>query len=544
MQVTKNAILYCRVSSTDQLDGTSLEVQERSCREYAERQGFHILEVFIERGESAKTAARTELNRALAFCSKKAQRVEVFIVHKLDRFSRNTEDHVLLRASLRRMGTELVSATEPIDTTPMGRFMETILSGVAELDNNVRTERTKAGMLERVRQGVWVWPAPLGYYRPEKGTNITPHPTEAPFIRLAFQRYAEGTYTYKALAGFLNDQGFRSRGGGKLYFQQVEKILRNPLYAGVIDAWGQRVQGSFQPIVDPRLWQRCQPGWEEHRPHASPRSANNPLFPLRRVLVCTECGEYLTGSSSTGRSGVRHPYYHHRKTGCPRSLYHRKQDLEDRFLEHVATLAPGSPFERVFRAAVLDVWAEEEGMIAERREEARRAIERLTNERRRIFAYHRSGVYGDEDFAEQRNLVDFEIREKGRLAEETAEGYEIEEVLEHAFSFIRNPARSWEQLEPTYAARIRLQRLIFRGDVPFDGERCGTADLGLIYALNQEFRRGNSPLVALIRMRWNDVLEELHQWAGLVRDVRDLPDRFDDLLPSDWSDLHVQRCQD
>ena len=74
-QEQKTAIIYCRVSSKDQLEGTSLENQERICREYAERQNIKVLKVFTERGESAKTIDRTEFSKALVFVANKKNRV-------------------------------------------------------------------------------------------------------------------------------------------------------------------------------------------------------------------------------------------------------------------------------------------------------------------------------------------------------------------------------------------------------------------------------------------------------------------------------------
>ena len=160
------AVVYCRVSSKEQVDGTSLESQERYCREWAERLGIHVLQVFIDRGESAKTADRTEFIKAITFCSQKRNGVKYFIVHKIDRFARSQDDHVSVRATLRRYGVELRSATEPINETPIGKVMEGMISVFAEFDNNLRRERCMSGMLARVRQGFWVWGAPIGYYRP------------------------------------------------------------------------------------------------------------------------------------------------------------------------------------------------------------------------------------------------------------------------------------------------------------------------------------------------------------------------------------------
>ena len=61
----RDGIIYCRVSSLEQVDGTSLESQERMCREYAKRENINVLGVFIDRGESAKTADRTEFIKAI-----------------------------------------------------------------------------------------------------------------------------------------------------------------------------------------------------------------------------------------------------------------------------------------------------------------------------------------------------------------------------------------------------------------------------------------------------------------------------------------------
>ena len=47
-------IIYTRVSSDEQVKGTSLEFQEQLCRQYCEQQGMEVLALFREEGESAK----------------------------------------------------------------------------------------------------------------------------------------------------------------------------------------------------------------------------------------------------------------------------------------------------------------------------------------------------------------------------------------------------------------------------------------------------------------------------------------------------------
>jgi predicted site-specific integrase-resolvase len=54
----KTGIVYARVSSAEQVQGTSLEMQQRECHEYAKRNDIDVLDTFVEEGESAKTADR------------------------------------------------------------------------------------------------------------------------------------------------------------------------------------------------------------------------------------------------------------------------------------------------------------------------------------------------------------------------------------------------------------------------------------------------------------------------------------------------------
>ena len=61
--MTPTAVLYCRVSTKEQTQNLSLPTELKACSEYCERNGCAIGETFIEEGESAKTADRTELKR-------------------------------------------------------------------------------------------------------------------------------------------------------------------------------------------------------------------------------------------------------------------------------------------------------------------------------------------------------------------------------------------------------------------------------------------------------------------------------------------------
>ena len=165
------AIIYCRVSTKEQVQNLSLPTQKQECMRYCERNGFEVAEVFVDEGESAKTIDRPEFQRLIEYCRKNRRRVQFLVVYNLSRFSRHAHDHALVRGLLLPQGVSLRSATEPIDDTSTGEFMETILSAVAQFDNDVRSDRTKAGMKAALERGRWTWQSPLGYRRPPPGNG-------------------------------------------------------------------------------------------------------------------------------------------------------------------------------------------------------------------------------------------------------------------------------------------------------------------------------------------------------------------------------------
>ena len=65
------AIIYCRVSGKQQVEGTSLDRQQDACLEYAEKMGFkkYQVKIFIEKGESATAANRTEFLKEIGRAS-------------------------------------------------------------------------------------------------------------------------------------------------------------------------------------------------------------------------------------------------------------------------------------------------------------------------------------------------------------------------------------------------------------------------------------------------------------------------------------------
>ncbi|MEK7634929.1 MAG: recombinase family protein [Patescibacteria group bacterium] len=493
-QEQKTGVIYCRVSSQEQVSNTSLEGQERFCRDYAKREGIKILKVFVEEGESAKTANRTEFNKAILLCSNKKQKVGYFIVYKVDRFARNQDDHAVVRATLKKYGTVLRSVTEPIDETPVGRLMEGVISSVAEFDNSIRSERSKNGMMELMKKGYWVWPAPIGYKRLVKGGNLVQDETSAPYIKLAFEEWKKGIHSFKSLADYLSERGFKTRSGKKAFPQLLEKILKNPIYCGLIRVWGMEVKGQFAPIVGEELFLDCQAG-PRRRFGANKRESANPDFPLRKHTLCPVCSTPLTGSYSRGNGG-KYAYYHHQKKGCSNATYIPKETLEQNFVEFLREISPNNKFTKVFKEIIRDVWQSNYKKLDSDNIKIRKEIEVLEGERQRIFDFHRDGKYSDSEFLEQKDLVNMNIQQKKLLLEDKrVEEFSMDEALDSTFRLVGNSAKTWKELENLPVYRARFQKQAFPEKLTFDGEKFGTTKMSPILKLNEEYDGKKSNLV-------------------------------------------------
>src|SRR3989338_9024293 len=162
----KTAVIYLRVSTEEQVDNFSLDTQADICNKEAQRRGIEIIKVFREEGRSAKTiTGRPVLVELLEFCRKNKRTLDAVIVYRIDRISRQLQDYLAIRKRLAEYEIALISASEPTGNSPTERFIESMLAGFAQMDNDVKSERTKNGLRARFLAGLTSVAAPIGYKR-------------------------------------------------------------------------------------------------------------------------------------------------------------------------------------------------------------------------------------------------------------------------------------------------------------------------------------------------------------------------------------------
>ena len=355
------AVIYCRVSTKDQTTNLSLPTQLKACTDFCHNHGLEVDKIFTEEGESAKTTDRPAFLQLLSYCREKKGHIQAVVVYSISRFARNSHDFHAIKGFLAGLGISLRSVTEPTDETSTGKLMEGILAAFAQFDNDVRAERTVAGMKAARDRGRWTFQAPLGYLN---SRNVMGQPTlihdphRAPMIRKAFELYATGTYSKRQVLRIISSTGLRTRRGVKLSAQSFDTLLRNPLYAGWISVtrWGESRRAAFEPLVDQHTFDHVQQVLAGKRHTVTPYVRNHPDFPLRRFIRCGICGKPVTGSWCKGRSK---PYAYYR---CPNTKCHgvkiRKESFEKLFVNLLERLKPSPEYVRLFAAIVLDVWKE------------------------------------------------------------------------------------------------------------------------------------------------------------------------------------------
>ncbi len=296
----KTAIIYTRVSSDAQVTGTSLESQESDLRDYCDKTGYTVIEHFQDAGESAKTTDRPALIAALDFVRKK--KPSAFVVHKLDRLSRNASDGLAIRGALVKHGCELVSISEPSGSDPVGQMIGTVMFAIAEFDNSLRAQRCKRGLVEVVKRGGWCWCPPRGFVleRVDNLPLLKPDGVLSIVIADVMHAMLAGRMTKVEAVASLRSHGVTK--------QMAYKLFEMPVYGGIIrsSVVSGDVLAAFPGLVTPEEWYQFEArfgkGTKKH-------TLDNDDFPLATILHCPECGGFLRGGHSTGRTGKKYSYY-------------------------------------------------------------------------------------------------------------------------------------------------------------------------------------------------------------------------------------------
>jgi site-specific DNA recombinase len=409
----KKTVIYLRVSTEEQVENYSLDTQEDICRKEAARRGFNVAEVFREEGRSAKTiVGRPVLIKLLEYCRKNKGKVHAVFVYRLDRISRQTADYLAIRKKLAEYDVTLISTSEPTGDSPADKFVELMLAGVAQLDNDVRSERTRNGMRARFLSGLINARPPLGYVL-QHGYAIKDQQTFDK-MKYAWDILATGTKSLGELSKLMNEWEMKNPygvGNFKLRPHTLSKLFRNKFYTGIIASskYPEEVRGQHTPMITSELFYRVQAILDGRNPNKlalAHRMRDKPEFPLRRIAKCGKCGASLTGAYSTGRS-AKYAYYRCSKFCTSKSI--RVDVMETALIELLKKISPSKEGLELFTSLLQKTYHKRRSRLNKIRNEADGVLEKFYAQRRQLVEKNLAGVYSDAIFKEQNAIIEEKI---------------------------------------------------------------------------------------------------------------------------------------
>lgn len=159
---TKQAIGYIRVSTDKQAtEGVSLEAQEAKIRAWADLNDYELVGIYSDEGISGSSMTKRD---GLKAALKEVKSGMALVAYSLSRLSRSVEDTLAISRQLDKIGADMVSLSEKIDTTgAAGRMIFNMLAVLAQFERDQIAERTQSALRHKKATGKVYSPTPYGF---------------------------------------------------------------------------------------------------------------------------------------------------------------------------------------------------------------------------------------------------------------------------------------------------------------------------------------------------------------------------------------------
>lgn len=512
------AAIYLRVSTEEQREKQSIEVQRDYAKRYCEQHEITVADWYADDGVTGTLplSERPVGKRLLRDAS--AKQFDTVLVYKMDRFGR--DPRLVLNAinELEKLNVELQSMSESFDgSSPSGRLMRSMLSSFAGFERETFIQRSVEGRNRLLRLGAWISGiTPYGYRvegrRREARLVISEEPvpgttmSEADVVRLIYRLAGDEGKSCIVIASHLNSLGvppayvrdaLQNAGGkrrkatsGIWRSGRIRNMLVNTTYRGLHE-YGKRttkrqelISRPMPAIVDEALWHRAQATMKRNFKFGQ-RNAKRKYL-LRGLAKCAHCGLTYIGTAWTTRGGIPRIRYICNGKHQGRAIFGDKVgkcssmtingDLEDRIWKDIERFlrSPGE--------VLRELKAQSRGHELELRRSVgevqglRQALEAKGGEHDRILGLYRRGRIDDTALDGQLDQIEQEKAQlRGRIREleagangaQTAQRrLESTETLLQELAGRLDQPMTWElkrQLVELMVAGIRVETKTFDG---------------------------------------------------------------------------------
>jgi len=242
---------YCRVSTSNQKEEGTIEIQEKSLKQYANKNNYELIEIFKDEGISGSNELENRPGLAGLFNYIEDDKdIEGVLIFKLDRLARDLYIQEHLIRKLEEFKKELISIKEPnLDSKdPMRKAFRQFMGIVSELEKAFITLRLSGGRINKAQKGGYAGGCPsLGYLTKDKELII--NEDQAEIIRMIFRMKRYKKMGLREIARELNEKNIPTARGNKWYGGTIKYMLENSLYKGILHYKGNKSKNDSLALV-------------------------------------------------------------------------------------------------------------------------------------------------------------------------------------------------------------------------------------------------------------------------------------------------------
>jgi len=314
------AVIYASKSTEDRRG--SIGTQLDDCRTLAAREGWEVIAEFKDEDRSAYHG-----NRGPGLAQAKQTAIDhapcVLVVQDVDRLARGAGDAPGAADHLGELFFQLRRQQVKIWSVRSGEIdsLRAVVEGErAHGESERKAQAVSAGMRRRAAQRgklpgghrpygyKWVFELIDG----QRVGSLEVVPAEADVVRRVYEDTVNGA-SQKAIAQALTREHIPTAlGRSRWSDSSIGKMLRNPLYKGMVHVFGEDFPGAHEPIVSDDLWNRAaaiREATARTKGHGGGRRATGSHLFTRGLLHCGSCGSSMLAVTKPNRTGGTYEVY-------------------------------------------------------------------------------------------------------------------------------------------------------------------------------------------------------------------------------------------
>ena len=318
-------IIYCRKSTeSEDRQVLSIDSQENELLAVASANNFYVSKIYKE-SKTAKEPGRPIFNEMISFMQKSKEEYCI-LCWNLDRLARNSVDGGQIIWLLdQKVIEEIRTPSKFFRNNSDDKFMMSLLFGFAKKYVDDLSVNVKRGNKAKLEKGGWPGCAPLGYINDKELKTLVIDKERAFYVKRCFELYSTGRYTIREITKKIEEEGMRSKNGLSISNSNIDKLLKNTFYYGLMFKCGSYYPGNHEPLISKELFDRAK-SVVNRKAHFKKEKH---FFPLRGLFICANCGCMLTASQKKG-----HDYYYctNGKGVCSEHKHYLRSEKLDNFI--------------------------------------------------------------------------------------------------------------------------------------------------------------------------------------------------------------------